>query len=103
MTLQPPARHRVAWESVTFCRHCTVDAFGIAGGMVFGRYPVCSGREWGGLALGQAGVVAKLEDSFRKMLASVGALYRADAALLWLLLGIVVCTWLFVFMADLVT
>jgi undecaprenyl-diphosphatase len=52
--------------------------------------------------LGQGGAIAKVEDGFRRMLGSVGALYRADAALLWLLLGIVLCTWLFVFMADLV-
>src|SRR5262249_18593618 len=37
------------------------------------------------------------------MLGSVGALYRTDAALLWLLLGIVLCTWLFAFGAELVT
>jgi undecaprenyl-diphosphatase len=52
--------------------------------------------------LGQGGAVGKVENSLKRMLGSVGALYRADAALLWLLLGMVLCTWLFVFMADLV-
>jgi len=48
------------------------------------------------------GIIQRLSQGFPGLVRSLGSLNRTDALLLWLLLAVVLCTWLFVFVAELV-